>query len=380
MTESNDFMIKAKGLTKIFGSRTAVNRVSFNVEKGEILGFLGPNAAGKTTTMKMLTCFYPPTMGTAIVNGFDVMTDSLGVRRSIGFMPENVPVYLDMTVTEYLNFVARAKGMAHLDINNAIKKTLGRCSLDNVANQLIRTVSRGYRQRVGLAQAIINEPPVLILDEPTVGLDPEQIKNFRELIISLAGQSTIILSTHILSEVSLTCNKVCILDHGNLVAADTPANLESRVQKNIGLRLQILAPSQNEVMEVLKGLQCITNVVNCGGENIANSKYPLLTFKVEAPKDSLTARREINHVINSKNWEIYGIQDERISLEDVFINLVREYEDEADNNGSSSADKANNSPDSKEQKVAEEPSGSESEVPPSPVDSPDTEKKEEEEK
>ncbi|MGM9992168.1 MAG: ABC transporter ATP-binding protein [Candidatus Bruticola sp.] len=371
MTESKDFMIKAKGLTKMFGKRTAVNKVSFNVEKGEILGFLGPNAAGKTTTMKMLTCFYPPTMGTAVVNGFDVMTDSLGVRRSIGFMPENVPVYLDMTVTEYLNFVARTKGMAHLDIDKAIKKTLERCSLENVANQLIRTVSRGYRQRVGLAQAIINEPPVLILDEPTVGLDPEQIKNFRELIISLAGQSTIILSTHILSEVSLTCNKVCILDHGNLVAADTPANLESRVQKNIGLKIQILAPSQNEVLEVLKGLDCVSNVVSCGGENIANSKYPLLTFTVEAPKDSLTVRREINHVMNSKKWEVYGIQDERISLEDVFINLVREYEKE----NSSASVNANKAESTVESRAPEETAAQTSSA-----DSLDTEKKEEEEK
>lgn len=328
MAESKDYIIKAKSLTKTFGKRVAVNKLSFEVEKGEIMGFLGPNAAGKTTTMKMLTCFYPPTSGTATVNGYDVMEDSLGVRRSIGFMPENVPVYTDMTVSEYLYFVARAKGMAHLDIDGAIKKTLTRCSLENVAHQLIRTVSRGYRQRVGLAQAIINEPPVLILDEPSVGLDPEQIKNFRELIISLAGQSTIILSTHILSEVALTCNKVCILDHGNLVAADTPANLENRVQKSIGLKIQVLAPSQDEVMEVLRGLDSVTNVVNHGGESLANSKLPLLTFTVEAPKDSLTIRREISHVFNSKNWEIYGMQDERISLEDVFINLVKEHESE----------------------------------------------------
>ena len=329
MAESKDYIIKAKSLTKTFGKRVAVNNLSFEVEKGEIMGFLGPNAAGKTTTMKMLTCFYPPTSGTATVNGYDVMEDSLGVRRSIGFMPENVPVYTDMTVSEYLYFVARAKGMAHLDIDGAIKKTLTRCSLENVAHQLIRTVSRGYRQRVGLAQAIINEPPVLILDEPSVGLDPEQIKNFRELIISLSGQSTIILSTHILSEVALTCNKVCILDHGNLVAADTPANLENRVQKSVGLKIQVLAPSQDEVLEVLRGLDNITNVVNHGGESLANSKLPLLTFTVEAPKDSLTVRREISRVFNSKNWEIYGMQDERISLEDVFINLVKEHESES---------------------------------------------------
>ena len=328
MAESKDYIIQAKGLTKTFGKRVAVNNLSFEVEKGEIMGFLGPNAAGKTTTMKMLTCFYPPTSGTAIVNGCDVMEDSLGVRRSIGFMPENVPVYTDMTVSEYLYFVARAKGMAHLDIEGAIKKTLTRCSLDNVAHQLIRTVSRGYRQRVGLAQAIINEPPVLILDEPSVGLDPEQIKNFRELIISLAGQSTIILSTHILSEVALTCNKVCILDHGNLVAADTPANLENRVQKSTGLKVQVLATSQDEVLKVLRGLDCVTNVAAGGVEQIANSQLPLLTFTVEAPKDSLTVRREISHAINAKDWEIYGMQDERISLEDVFINLVKEHESE----------------------------------------------------
>ena len=374
MAESKDYIIKAKGLTKTFGKRVAVNKLSFEVEKGEIMGFLGPNAAGKTTTMKMLTCFYPPTSGTATVNGYDVMEDSLGVRRSIGFMPENVPVYTDMTVSEYLYFVARAKGMAHLDIDGAIKKTLTRCSLENVANQLIRTVSRGYRQRVGLAQAIINEPPVLILDEPSVGLDPEQIKNFRELIISLAGQSTIILSTHILSEVALTCNKVCILDHGNLVAADTPANLE--VQKSTGLKIQVLAPSQDEVMEVLRSLEGITNVVNHGSESLANSKLPLFTFTVEAPKDSLTVRREISHVFNNKNWEIYGMQDERISLEDVFINLVKEHEsevaEEAKENGDSTAQK--------DTATAEKDKVSESESKAEGQNAQQTEKKEEEEK
>ncbi len=376
MAESKDYIIKAKSLTKTFGKRVAVNNLSFEVEKGEIMGFLGPNAAGKTTTMKMLTCFYPPTSGTATVNGYDVMEDSLGVRRSIGFMPENVPVYTDMTVSEYLYFVARAKGMAHLDIDGAIKKTLTRCSLENVAHQLIRTVSRGYRQRVGLAQAIINEPPVLILDEPSVGLDPEQIKNFRELIISLSGQSTIILSTHILSEVALTCNKVCILDHGNLVAADTPANLENRVQKSVGLKIQVLAPSQEEVLEVLRGLDSITNVVNHGGESIANSKLPLLTFTVEAPKDSLTVRREISHVFNSKNWEIYGMQDERISLEDVFINLVKEHESE---NSAEVEEKESDSA-ADNQTSSDKDSAEKSENKTDAQDAQQTEKKEEEEK
>ncbi len=372
MAESKDYIIKAKSLTKTFGNRLAVNNLSFEVEKGEIMGFLGPNAAGKTTTMKMLTCFYPPTSGTAIVNGYDIMEDSLGVRRSIGFMPENVPVYTDMTVSEYLYFVARAKGMAHLDIDGAIKKTLTRCSLDNVAHQLIRTVSRGYRQRVGLAQAIINEPPVLILDEPSVGLDPEQIKNFRELIISLAGQSTIILSTHILSEVALTCNKVCILDHGNLVAADTPANLENRVQKSVGLKIQVLAPSSEEVMEVLGHLDSVNNVVSHGSETIANSELPLLTFTLEAPQDSLMVRREISHLCQSKNWEIYAIQDERISLEDVFINLVKEHESEVAENGDSERE----APLAQDDQVATE----KNEVAPGSENAQDTEKKEEEEK
>lgn len=328
MAESANCMIQAKKLTKVFGLHTAVDGISFTVEKGEILGFLGPNAAGKTTTMKMLTCFYPPTNGTALVNGYDVMENSLEVRRSIGFMPENVPLYTDMTVREYLEFVARAKSMPHLEIEEAIKRTLGYCSLDCVANQLIGTISRGYKQRTGLAQAIINNPPVLILDEPTVGLDPEQIKNFREVIKSLGEKSTIILSTHILSEVNLTCNRVCILDHGRIVADDTPANLEDKVQKTVALRVQVLAPSQSEVGAFFKEIPEVSAVEAMGGEQIAGSKVPVLTFKLEVPKDNLQLRREITARVGTKGWEIYGIQEQRISLEDVYINLVNEHEAE----------------------------------------------------
>lgn len=323
MEQSQSYMIQAEGLSKRFGERLAVDDVSFAIEKGEIMGFLGPNAAGKTTTMKMLTCFYPPTEGTAKVNGCDILEDSFGVRRSIGYMPENVPLYMDMTVEEFLNFVARAKAMAHLDIPRAINKTLERCSLEGVRDQLIRTISRGYKQRVGLAQAIINEPPVLILDEPTVGLDPEQIKNFRELIKSLGGKSTIILSTHILSEVSLTCNRVCIIDHGQIIAVDDTDNLEH--QTNV--RLEIFAPNQERFIEAAAQLKEVGPVECEGQSQLPESEHPLLKFVVRDIRDRVGAHRALFSLAAAQGWEIYSLHDERVTLEDAFIRLINKHQE-----------------------------------------------------
>ena len=204
-------MIEVEGLTKAYGQQRAVDNISFSVEEGEVLGFLGPNGAGKTTLMRILTCYLPPTSGKASVAGYDCFADSLEVRKRIGYLPERVPLYEDMRVKDYLAFVAGIKGMVARDIRTRVARPMADCNVDVVANKLIHDLSRGYRQRVGLAQALVNDPDILILDEPTVGLDPKQIKEIRKLIKELAGKRTVILSTHILPEVSMICGRVIII-------------------------------------------------------------------------------------------------------------------------------------------------------------------------
>ncbi len=210
-------MVEVSGLTKYYGDFRAIENVSFSVQKGEILGFLGPNGAGKTTTMRILTAFMPATEGTATVDGFDVFKDSYEVRRRIGYLPENPPLYYDMTVSSYLKFVGQIKGVARKDLESALEAVLEKCFLAEVASRLVKHLSKGYRQRVGMAQALIHNPPVLILDEPTIGLDPRQIIEIRSLIKELSGNRTVILSTHILPEVSQICNKVVIINEGHVV-------------------------------------------------------------------------------------------------------------------------------------------------------------------
>jgi len=218
-------LIEVKDLTKTFGERNAVDHVSFVVNKGEILGFLGPNGAGKTTTMRILTGFLPATSGTARVAGFDVFNDSLEVRKRIGYLPENPPLYMDMTVSSYLDFVARIKNVPAERRKARIDDAMEKTNIQDKRHELIKRLSRGYKQRVGLAQALVHDPEVIILDEPTVGLDPKQIIEVRHLIKGLAGSHTIILSTHILPEVSMTCDRVVIINRGRIAAIDTPANL-----------------------------------------------------------------------------------------------------------------------------------------------------------
>ena len=329
-------MIVADSLTKRFGNRLAVDSISFEVGEGEILGFLGPNAAGKTTTMKMLTCFFPPTSGSVSVNGFDVVNNSLDVRRSIGFLPENVPLYTDMTVREYIEFVARAKSVPHLERENAIKEAIGRCNLDSVAHQLIKTISRGYKQRVGLAQAIVNNPPVLILDEPTVGLDPAQIKDIRELIKSFGGKSTVILSTHILPEVSLTCERVAILNHGKIVVIDTPDNLAHRVQSDNILTVTIGdVPDQEEAEKALAEIPDVKKV------SLARKEGSAMTFEIHSPS-SVELNSRVAPLVISKGWSLQSLETKKASLEDIFINLVTSEEDEETARDEHEADKPNN--------------------------------------
>src|ERR1700691_3925217 len=234
-------MITVKELTKRDARNTAVDHISFEIQKGQIVGFLGPNGAGKTTTMRMLTCFLPPTAGTAIVAGFDVLEQPLEVKRHIGYLPETPPLYPEMSAAEYLEFVGKLKGLSGPTLRQRIDFVTGRCNIDDVKHKLLGKLSKGYRQRVGLAQAIIHNPDVLVLDEPTGGLDPKQINETRELIKSLAGDHTIILSTHILPEVEQTCEQVLIINKGKLVATDSVRNLQPRARDAESLLLELAA-------------------------------------------------------------------------------------------------------------------------------------------
>src|SRR5271154_3750788 len=244
------FVIEVQDLTKSYGEVTAVDHVSFTVNKGEILGFLGPNGAGKTTTMRILTGYMPATHGTARVAGFDVFSDSMEVRRRIGYLPENPPVYPDMMVESYLDFVARIKNVPAERRPSRIDDALRKTSLEDRRSELIKRLSRGYKQRVGIAQALVHDPEVIILDEPTVGLDPKQIIEVRNLIKGLAGNHTIILSTHILPEVSMTCDRVVIINKGKVAAVDTPQNLTSQLKGGQRIRLEVQA-AEKPLQELL---------------------------------------------------------------------------------------------------------------------------------
>ena len=283
-------MIKVEGVTKRYGPATAVKNVSFNVERGEIVGFLGPNGAGKTTTMRILTGFLPPTEGTAAVGGYDVQKDPIEVKKRIGYLPETPPLYPEMEVVDYLRFVARLKGIEAGAIERRIDSAIERTAVGGVKDKLIGKLSKGYRQRVGLAQALIHGPDVLVLDEPTSGLDPKQIIEVRELIRSLAGEHTIILSTHILSEVSSTCGRVIIINEGRIEANDTPQNLTAQLQGAQALQLEIDGPED----EVLRRLRDVPGVKAVSCENGGGR----LICRVETEKDADIPRRLAETVVN----------------------------------------------------------------------------------
>jgi len=235
-------MIEVQNITKRYGDFTAIDRVTFTVDKGEVLAFLGPNGAGKTTAMRILTCFMPATEGVARVAGFDCFDQPIEVKRRIGYLPEHPPLYQELTVTEYLTFVGRIKGMGAEDLRSGLDRVMERLALGDVRHRLIANLSRGYQQRVGLAQALLHDPPVLILDEPTLGLDPKQIIEIRELIKSLAGSHTVILSTHILPEATAVCQRVVIINNGRIVAVDSPEGLSARLRQSEKIRVAVKAP------------------------------------------------------------------------------------------------------------------------------------------
>jgi ABC-2 type transport system ATP-binding protein len=313
-------MIEVENLTKAYGQQRAVDDISFSVDRGEVLGFLGPNGAGKTTLMRILTCFFPPTSGKASVAGYDCFADSLEVRKRIGYLPERVPLYEDMSVKDYLAFVAGIKGTAARDIKVEVAQTMADCNIDSVANKLIHDLSRGYRQRVGLAQALVNDPDILILDEPTVGLDPKQIKEIRKLIKELAGKRTVILSTHILPEVSMICGRVIIINDGKLVANDTPENLTAPLQKSARIFLQIAGASADEIEKELAHLPGIKGISR--DETRLDDSHG---FIVEIEEEN-NVRKTLHPVIVNKGWDLVEMRSLHMSLEDVFIKLITKEE------------------------------------------------------
>ena len=308
-------MIEVQDLTKTFGERTAVDHISFAVNKGEILGFLGPNGAGKTTTMRMLTSFMPATSGTARIAGFDVFDNSLEVRRHIGYLPENPPVYPDMTVESYLDFVARIKGVPTEKRAQRVTDALEKTNITDKRDELIKRLSRGYKQRVGLAQVLVHDPDVIILDEPTVGLDPKQIIEVRHLIKNLAGNHTIVLSTHILPEVSMTCDRVVIINKGKIAAVDTPQNLTSQLKGGQRIRVEVQA-SEQPLREVLAQIPGASRVQI---EAAPLTGHVMATIEAAEGKD---IRSAIAARIVEKGWPLFELKGVSLSLEDIFLELT----------------------------------------------------------
>ena len=307
-------MIEVEHLSKVYGGRKAVDDVSFRVEKGEILGFLGPNGAGKTTTMRILTCYMPASDGTARVAGFDVFDESLEVRRRIGYLPENPPLYPEMTVGSYLHFVAKIKGVQSAQRRQQVDEAMEKCSIGDVRGRVIAKLSKGYKQRVGVAQALLGNPEVLILDEPTIGLDPKQISEVRALIKGLAGSHTVILSTHILPEVGMTCSRVVIINKGKIIAMDTPQGLTNQAKGAERVALVVDGPRQ-EVQDKLQSIEGVLNVGTEGGDGQPAS------FMVEC-KLNTDLRRSLASAVVSQGWGLLELRGVSLSLEDVFINLV----------------------------------------------------------
>jgi len=307
-------MIEVESLTKRYGRTTAVDGVSFRVERGEILGFLGPNGAGKTTTMRILTCYLPPTEGTARVAGYDVFSQPMEVKRRVGYLPESPPLYPDMSVREYLDFCSRIKGVPAKERTARVSAAIEKCRVGDVRDKLIAKLSKGYRQRVGLAQAILHNPDVLILDEPTAGLDPKQIIETRELIRSLAGSHTVILSTHILPEVSMTCGRVVIINKGRVVAEDTPENLTRRLKGAGTIRVEARGEAAS-VLEVLRAVPGVLAAHPRGGHDGA----VIVDIEAEAGRD---VRAELAWAVVTKGHALLGLQQMGMSLEEIFLHLT----------------------------------------------------------
>ena len=306
-------MIKVQNLTKRYAGITAVDDLSFEVGKGEIVGFLGPNGAGKSTTMRILSSFMPATSGTASVAGFDVFENSLEARSHLGYMPENVALYTELRVREYLRYRGGIKGVGGRKLKERLGEVLDLCSLNDVENRIIGTLSKGYRQRVGLADALIHDPDLLILDEPTIGLDPNQIRHVRQLIKDLGRRHTILLSTHILPEVEMTCNRVIIIHKGKIQASDTPQNLLAQLRTAGGIRIEAQTGADNgvEMLSKVSGVKDVS-VETDGGWSIFN-------LRVEANSD---LREEVFRLAVERKWAVRELARRRATLEDVFVEIT----------------------------------------------------------
>jgi ABC-2 type transport system ATP-binding protein len=309
-------VIEVQHLTKRYGPVTAVDDVSFRVERGEILGFLGPNGAGKTTTMRMLTGYMPPTEGKAIVAGFDVFEQPIDAKRRTGYLPETPPLYPEMTVRDYLTFVAKIKGVPRSERDARVQTVMERTRVADMAKRHCQKLSKGYRQRVGLAQAILHNPEVLILDEPTAGLDPKQIIETRQLIKELAGDHTVVLSTHILPEVSQTCQRVVIINKGRVVAVDTPDNLTSKLRGSETMYVQVdaMGGDVKSALETVPGVNSVAPADTRGG---------LAAFEVNS-ETGRDIRRELAAAIVTRGWGLLELRPLRLSLEEIFLHLTTE--------------------------------------------------------
>jgi ABC-2 type transport system ATP-binding protein len=303
-------MIQVSHLTKMYGPRTAVNDLSFEVQKGEIIGFLGPNGAGKSTTMKILTGFMPATSGKATIAGHDVFDEPIEVKRNVGFLPENPPVYTEMQVDDYLDFTARLHGVPGSSARKAVDMALEKTGLGEVRKRLIGNLSKGYRQRVGLAQALAHNPQVLILDEPTVGLDPKQIIDIRELIKGLAGEHTVILSSHILPEVTATCQRIIVIAKGQIVAEDTIDRLTTRMSKGLVYNLSVKNPASSG-LDAIRQIQGVKAITTAGGK---------ITVEIAAGTDEI--RDRIVETAVRQGMGVLEFSAERVSLEEVFLQLT----------------------------------------------------------
>jgi ABC-2 type transport system ATP-binding protein len=306
-------MIKVENLTKRFAGQTAIQNLNFEVGKGEIMGFLGPNGAGKSTTMRILSSFMPPTSGRASVAGFDIFDQSLQARAHLGYMPENVPLYNDMRVNEYLDYRAALKGVPRRRMTERVGDVTELCGLKEVEKKLIGALSKGYRQRVGLADALVHEPDLLILDEPTSGLDPNQIRQVRDLIKNLGKQHTILLSTHILPEVEMTCSRVIIINKGRIEACDTPENLLGQIRTASGVVLEAKVGSDDgaEQLSTINGVRDVS----------ANTEddWKIFSLRVESGAD---VREEVFRLARDRGWTVRELSQRKATLEDVFVEIT----------------------------------------------------------
>lgn len=309
-------MIDVQGLTRYYGEKRAISDVTFHVNKGEILGLLGPNAAGKTTTMRILTCYMPPTSGTATVGGYDIFENSMDVRRITGYLPENPPLYTDMTVDEYLNFVSKIKGVDKSKRSAEVDTVIEKTNLGNERKRIIGNLSKGYKQRVGLAQSLIRNPQIVILDEPTVGLDPKQIIEIRQLISNLKGDHTVILSSHILPEIEQTCERVVIINEGSVVAEDSVSNLTSRLKG--GERTILLIEGSDD--QVKKALQPVSEIKSFDMQTQNNG---VIRVTVESDQD---LRKDLARAVVKHDLGLLELSTDKFTLEDIFLHLTTKEE------------------------------------------------------